>query len=116
MQCNFKTAHIAGSVTTAADFLSGLELKVTEKISLKIGENIQTTAIEVTISSSDVAEEEEFFFTQAEIKVESDERTLERKEQSRKNAKHWVTNEEPSPLKTSVKEFTKPTETLRCVP
>ena len=36
MQLNFKIAHIAGSVNTAADFLSRLELKVTEKIRLKI--------------------------------------------------------------------------------
>ena len=36
LQFNFKIAHIAGSVNTAADFLSRLELKVTEKILLKI--------------------------------------------------------------------------------
>ena len=36
LQFNFKTAHNAGSVNTAADFLSRLELKVTEKIRLKI--------------------------------------------------------------------------------
>ena len=35
LQFNFKIAHIAGSVNTAADFLSRLELKVTEKIRLK---------------------------------------------------------------------------------
>ena len=36
LQFNFKIAHIAGSVNTAADFLSRLEHKVTEKIRLKI--------------------------------------------------------------------------------
>ena len=55
LQFNLKTAHIAGSVNTAADFLSRLELIVTEKIRLKTRENIQTTPIEVTTSSSDVA-------------------------------------------------------------
>ena len=39
LQFNFKIAHIAGSVNTAADFLSRLELKVTEKIRLKIRED-----------------------------------------------------------------------------
>ena len=63
LQFNFKTAHIAGSVNTAADFLSRLELKVTEQIRLKIREDIQTTPIEVTPSSSDVADEEQLFFT-----------------------------------------------------
>ena len=36
LQFNFKIAHIAGSVNTAADFISRLELKVTEKIRLTI--------------------------------------------------------------------------------
>ena len=38
LQFNFKIAHMAGSVNTAADFLSRLELKVTEKIHPKIRE------------------------------------------------------------------------------
>ena len=54
---NFEIADIAGSVNTAADFFSRLELKVTEKIRLKIREDIQTTPVEVTTSSSDVADE-----------------------------------------------------------
>ena len=107
LQFNFKIAHIAGSVNTAADFLSRLELKVTEKIRLKIREDIQTTLIEVTTSSSDVADEEKIFFTSADDATESEEQTLERKEQSRQNAKQWAANEELLALKTSVKEFTK---------
>ena len=58
LQFNFKIAHIAGSFNNAADFLSRLELKVTEKIRLKIREDIHPTPIEVTTSSSDVADEE----------------------------------------------------------
>ena len=65
LQFNFKIAHIAGSVNNAADFPLRLELKVTEKIRLKIREGIPTTRIEVTTTSSDVADEEQFFFTQA---------------------------------------------------
>ena len=94
LQFNFKKAHIAGSVNTAADFLSRLELKVTEKICLKIREDIQTTPFEVTTSSSDVADEEQIFFTQADNADESEEQTLLRKEQSRQNAKQWAANEE----------------------
>ena len=107
LQFNFKIAHIAGSVNTAADFLSRLELQVTEKIRLKIGEDIQTTPIEVTTSSSDIADEEQIFFTHADDTTESEEETLERKEQSRQNAKQWAANEESPVLKTSVKEFIK---------
>ena len=107
LQFNFKIAHIAGSVNTATDFLSRLEFKVTEKIRLKIREDIQTTPIEVTTSSSDVADEEQFFFTRSDNDNESEEQTLERKEQSRQNAKQWAANEESPASKTSVKEVTK---------
>ena len=108
LQFNFKIAHISGSVNTAADFLSRLELKVTEKIRLKIRDDIHTTFIEVTTSFSDVADEEQIFFTHAaDDGKESEEQTIERKEQSRQNAKQWVANEQSPALKTSVKEFTK---------
>ena len=107
LQFNFKIAHIAGSVNTAADFLSRLELKVTEKIRLKIREDIHTTPNKVTTSSSDVADEEQIFFTHADDGKESGEQTLERKEQSRQNAKQWAANEQSPALKTSVKDFTK---------
>ena len=107
LQFNLKIAHIAGSVNTAADFLSRLKLKLAEKISLKIREDIHTTPIEVTTSSSDVADEEQIFFTHADDGNESEEQTLERKDQSRQNAKQWAANEESPALKTSVNKFTK---------
>ena len=74
LQFNFKLAHIThitGLVNTSADSLSRLELKVTEKIRLKIREDIQTKPIEVTTSSSDVADEEQIFFTHADDTNES---------------------------------------------
>ena len=80
---------------------SRVELKVREKVRLKIREDIQTT------SSSDVADEEQHFSTQADNNDESDELTLERKEQSKQYAKQWAVNEESPVSKTSVKEFTK---------
>ena len=79
LQFNFKIAHIASSVNKAADVLSRLELKVTKKIHLKIREDVQTTPIEVTTSSSDVADEEQFFFAQAHGEDETEEQTLEKK-------------------------------------
>ena len=56
-QFSLKLAHIVGSVNTAADFLSRLEFKVAEKLHLRIRENGETIRIEVTTSSSDVADE-----------------------------------------------------------
>ena len=61
----------------------------------------------MTTSSSDVAGEEQIFFTHADDGKESEEQTLERKQQLRQNAKQWAANEESPILKTSVKEFTK---------
>ena len=66
LQFNFKKAHIAGSVNTAANFVSRLDIKVMEMIHLKIREDLQTTPIEVITSSSDVEDEEQFFFTQTD--------------------------------------------------
>ena len=102
-QISFKIAHIAGSVNNAADFLYRLDLKVTEKIRIKIREDIQITRIEVTTSCSDAADEKKFFFTQSDNSDALEEQTLERKERSRQNAKQLAANEEPSSLKASVK-------------
>ena len=113
LQFNFKIAHIAGSVNTAADFFSRLELKLPGKIRFKIREDFQTTPIELTTSSSDVADEEQFFFTQEDKNDELEEQSLERKEQSRHNAKQCAANEELSALKTSVKNSRRLTEALR---
>ena len=107
LQFNFTIAHIAGSVKTAADFFSRLELKVTEKNHLKIGEDVHTTPIEVSTSSSDVADEEQFFFTQTDSQDETEEQILQRKEQSQEKAAEWIVNQEPSSLKPSIKEFTR---------
>ena len=96
LEFNFKKVNIAGSLNPAADFLSRLELKVTEKIHLKIREDVQTTPIELITSSSDVADEEQFFFTQADGEDETKKQILQRKEHYRKKATEWVVNQEPS--------------------
>ena len=61
----------------------------------------------MTTSSSDVADEEQYFITHADNSNESEEQTLQGKEQSKHNAKQWAAKEESPVLKTSVKEFTK---------
>ena len=82
-------------------------MKVTERIRLKIREDVQTTPVEVTTSSSDVADEEQFFFTQTYGQYETEEQILQRKEQSCEKAAEWVGNQEPPSMKPSIKEFTK---------
>ena len=82
-----KQRHITGSVNRVADFLSRLELKVTEKIRLKIREDIRTTAIEVTTSFFDVADEEQLYLFRADIENDTDEHTLESKNLNLDNRK-----------------------------
>ena len=107
LQFNFKIAHIAGSINTADNFLSRLELKVAEKIRLKIREGVQTTPIEVSASSSHVTYAEQFFVIQVDGHDETEEQILQRKDQSQQKAADWVINQEPSSMKPSIKEFTK---------
>ena len=106
LQVNFNTTHTTGSVNTAADFLSRLERQVTEKNHLKILEDVQATPIEVSTSSSDVADEKQFFFKQTDGQDETEEQVLQRKRQSQNKAADWVIFKEPSSMKPSIKEFT----------
>ena len=56
--------------------------------------------------SSDVADEEQFLFTQADGDGETEEHVLQRKKHSRKKVKEWIAIEEPTSLKPSITGFT----------
>ena len=58
----------------------------------------------MTTSFTDVTDEEQLFVTGTYNQNESEEQTLEEKEQYRKAAGQWVANEEPSSLRISMKE------------
>ena len=73
LEFKFKLAQNADSVNIAAQFTSRFELKVTDKMRLKIREDIQMTPIYVTKFSWDVAGEEHIFITQSNNEEESDE-------------------------------------------
>ena len=62
LQYNFKIAHVPGRMNTAADFLSRLDISPREKVLLQIREDIQTTPIQVNIQSSNIHEEDQFYF------------------------------------------------------
>ena len=57
LQNNFVSAHVAGSMNTAADFLS---IPI-EKLGMSIRNDIQTKAIEVKIQSSGIVLEEQIY-------------------------------------------------------
>ena len=84
LQFNFTYAHVPGRMNTAADVLSRLDLDPKEKVQLLIRDDIQTAPIEVHIQSSNVAEEEQFYFL-PEDDIETEEQIWERKQRARKN-------------------------------
>ena len=61
-QFHFKKPHVPERLNTAVDFLSRLDINPKEKVILQIREDIQTTPIEVSIQSSDIHEEDQFYF------------------------------------------------------
>ena len=70
-------------MNTAADFLSRLDLNTKKKVQFLIRDDIQTSAIEVLIQSSDVAEEDQFYFL-SDDEMESEEQMWERKQRDHK--------------------------------
>ena len=82
VQFNFIIAHIPGKNNTAADYLSRMEMDPTEKLVLKIREDVETRPIEVNVQPAGVSEEEQIFFTEEDS--ETEEQIWERKLQSEK--------------------------------
>ena len=82
IQFNFIIAHIPGINNTAADYLSRMEMDPTEKLVLKIREDVETRPIEVNFQSAGVSEEEQIFFTEEDN--ETEEQIWELKKQSKK--------------------------------
>ena len=85
LQFNFRITHVAGTLNTAADFLSRLEITPKEKIELTIREDIQTLPIQINMQSTNVAEEEQQCFLPDET-IETDEETLSRKQRAKERA------------------------------
>ena len=78
--------HVAGSQNTAADFLSRLELTPKGKVQLKLRDDILTSPIEFNLQSSDVADEDYFFFLPDEEESEQTrKRTIKKSDRSYQN-------------------------------
>ena len=85
LQFKFRIMHVAGSQSTAAGFLSRLELTPKEKVQLKLRNDTPTSPIEVNLQSSDVADEEQLFFLPDE-EEESKQEIFARKALSKQRA------------------------------
>ena len=84
LQFNLRFTHVAGTLNTAADFRSRLELTPKEIIELTIREDIQTLPIQINMQSTNIAEEQPFFLPDKTI--ETDEETLIRKQRAKERA------------------------------
>ena len=83
LQFHFKIAHVPGRMNRAADFLFRSDISPKEKVLLQIREDIQTTPIQVNIQSSDIQEEDQFYFLQ-EDDSETEDDIWERKQRGRR--------------------------------
>ena len=89
IQFNFTIAHIPGKNSTAADYLSRLEICPKEKLILRIREDMSTMPIELNVQSAGVTEEDHIYFT------DEDEETEEQIRQRKKVARSHPTNQVP---------------------
>ena len=109
LQYNFVIAHVAGSMNTAADFLSRTEVNPTGKLEMTIRNDIHTKAIEVNIQSTGIVEDEQIYILPDE---EIDENQLwEEKQNTRKQAQN-ETHNDPENDVSELQQFHKPTSGL----
>ena len=109
LQYNFVIAHVAGSMNTAADFLSRTEVNPTEKLEMTIRNDIHTKAIEVNIQSTGIVEEEQIYILPDE---EIDENQLWEEKQNTRNQAQNETHNDPENDVSELQQFHKPTSGL----
>ena len=109
LQYNFVIAHVAGSMNTAADFLSRTESNPTEKLEMTIRNDINTKAIEVNIQSSGIVEEEQIYILPDD---ELDENKLWEEKQNTRNQAQNETHNDPENDVSELQQFHKPTSGL----
>ena len=109
LQYNFVIAHVAGSMNTAADFLSRTEFNPIEKLEMSIRNDIQTRAIEVNIQSSGIVEEEQIYILPDD---EFEENKLWEEKQNVRNQAQTETHNDPENHVTELQHFHKPTSGL----
>ena len=109
LQYNFVIAHVAGSMNTAADFLSRTEVDPTERLEMTIRNDINTKAIEVNIQSSGIVEEEQIYILPDD---EFDENKLWEEKQNVRNQAQTETHNEPENDVSELQQFHKPTSGL----
>ena len=109
LQYNFVIAHVAGSMKTAADFLSRTEVNPTEKLEMTLRNDIHTKAIEVNIQSSGIVDEEQIYILPDD---EVDETQLWQEKHNVREQAQNETHNEPENDVNELQQFHKPTSGL----
>ena len=109
LQYNFVIAHVAGSMNTAADFLSRTEVNPTEKLEMTLRNDIHTKAIEVNIQSSGIVEEEQIYILPDD---DVDENQLWQEKHNVREQAQNETHSEPENDVNELQQFHKPTSGL----
>ena len=101
LQYNFAIDHVAGSMNTAAYFISRTEVNPIEKLEMSIRIDIQTKAIEVNIQSTGIVEEEQSYI------LPDDEIEENQLWEEKLNVRNQAQNETHNEPENSVTEFQK---------
>ena len=90
IQFNFTIAHIPGKLNTAVYFLRRSEINPSEKLALKIREDVPTQPIEVKIESTGITQEDQVLFHREDADLMSEEQLWQHKQQKqeKRNAVH----------------------------
>ena len=102
-------AHVAGTMNTAADFLSRTEVDPTEKLEMTIRNDIYTEAIEGNFESSGIVEEEQIFVLPDD---EIDENQLWEEKQNIRKQAQTETHNDPENVVSVLQQLHKPTSGL----
>ena len=105
LQYNVVVAHVAGSMNTAADFLSRTEVDPTEKLEMTIRIDIHTKAVGVNIQSSSIVEEEQTYILADD---EFDENQLCEEKQNVRNLAQTETTMNQKMTSPNYNKFTNP--------
>ena len=105
LQYNFVIAHVAGTMNTAADFLSRTEVDPTEKLEMTNRNDIHTKAIEVNIQSSGIVEKEQIYVLPDD---QIDENQLWEEKQNIRKQGQTETHNDPENAVSELQQFLKP--------
>ena len=109
LQYNFVIAHVAGTMNTAAAFLSRTEVDPTEKLEMTIRNDIHTEAIEVNIQSFCIVKEEQIYVL---LDDELDENQIWEEKQNNRNQAQTETHNDPENAVSELQQFHKPASGL----